>query len=179
MRLAALLLPLSLAACGGAIDLTNASIEEVARMTAAIDKPKPGQWKTDATLVSFVPPARVGAAQQGEVDAMKDQVGAITMTEACLDPEEAEKPLFGDLAPATGADCTFRRFRFDEGRLDATMTCRRADGVMLEVRQQGSYSAAAVDITSSVKRTGPNGAAQGAMTTKTVARRTGDCQPEA
>lgn len=170
-----LALPIALAACGSSIDLTNASIEEVARMSANIDKPEPGQWKTDATLVSF----DAGPVASPMATALKEQLGEVATTEACLDPEEAKKPLFGDLVPTEGANCTFRHFRFDDGKLDAVMACRNADGAVLEVQQRGTYTSTPVDLTSSVRRLGTNGAAQGGMTTKINARRTGDCTPDA
>ena len=167
------MLPFALAGCGNSIDLTNASIEEVARMSAAIDKPEPGQWTTDATLVSF----DAGPVDSPVAQAMKEQLGETATTEACLDPEQAKKPLFGDLAPARGADCTFRHFRLKDGRLDAVMACRNADGAQLTVEQRGSYSSTKVDITSKVSRTAANGTGQGGMTSHVVARRTGDCPP--
>jgi hypothetical protein len=170
-RLMPIVLAALLAGCGDSMDLTNASIEEVASAAASVSKPETGQWTTDATLVSFDP----GPERSPMADAMAAQVGETTGTDACLSPDDAAKPLFGDLTPTAGADCTFRRFTLRDGKLDATMTCRNRDGALLEVTQRGKYSATAVDLTAVVARRGADGKPAGGMTTHVVAKRTGEC----
>lgn len=176
MSRALLLVPLAamMAACSGEVDLTNASIEQVASASNRIAKPETGQWATDVTLVSFDP----GPAASPVAAAMKDEIGTTTRTEACLSPDDAKKPLFGDLAPTTGANCRFAKFVLKGGRLDALMTCRNAGGETLEVRQQGAYSATAVDLSATIRRTAPDGKPAGGMATRTVAKRTGECARE-
>ncbi len=164
---------LPLAACSGDIDLTNASIEEVASATASLEKPAAGQWKTDTRLVSF----DAGADKTPMAAAMRDQVGDTSTTEACLTEEEAAKPLFGDLSTAAGANCRFRRFTLKGEQLDAEMACRNAGGETLTVSQKGHYSPNAVDLTATVRRGGV-AAQAGGMVTRITAKRTGDCAEE-
>lgn len=164
---------LSLEGCSGAIDLTNASIEEVAAATASVEKPEAGAWKTDTRLVSF----DAGADKTPAAAAIREQVGDTATTEACLTEEDAAKPLFGDLSPAAGANCRFRRFSLKEEQLDAEMACRNASGETLSVSQKGRYSPTAVDLTATVRRGGV-AAQAGGMVTRIVAKRTGDCADE-
>lgn len=162
-----------LAGCSGSVDLTNASIEQVASASHRIAKPESGQWATDVTMTAFDP----GGDASPMATAMKDEVGTTTRTEACLSPDDADKPLFGDLPVKAGANCRFAKFALKDGRLDAQMACRNATGERLEVRQQGQYSASAVDLTATIRRTGADGKPAGGMTTRTVAKRTGECPP--
>lgn len=173
---AAILLPVAylLAGCDGSVSMTNASIPEVATATASIGKPQPGQWTTDATLVAF----DAGAPDTPAARLLRAQVGDTATTEACLTPEDARRPLFGDLSPMQGADCTFRRFALRGERLDALMACRNARGETLEVRQEGRYTPTNVDLQASVSRRSANGKPAGGMTTRIVAHRTGDCEEE-
>lgn len=172
-RLLLLAAALPLAACSGDIDLTNASIAEVADATASLEKPEAGQWRTDTRVVSF----DAGADKTPAAAAIRDQVGDTATTEACLTEEEAGKPLFGDLSTAAGANCRFRRFALKGEQLDAEMACRNASGETLTVSQKGRYSANAVDLTATVRR-GGIAAQAGGMVTRIVARRTGDCAEE-
>lgn len=162
-----------LAACSGDIDLTNASIAEVAEATATLEKPEAGQWRTDTRVVSF----DAGADTSPTAAAIREQVGDIVTTEACLTEEEAGKPLFGDLSTAAGANCRFRRFSLKGEQLDAEIACRNAGGETLTVSQKGRYSANAVDLTATVRRGGIATQA-GGMVTRIAARRTGDCADE-
>ncbi|WP_375272296.1 DUF3617 domain-containing protein [Sphingomonas sp.] len=173
MRRLLLLAVLPLAACSGDIDLTNASIAEVASATASIEKPVAGQWRTDTRLVSF----DAGADKTPTAAAIREQVGDTSTTEACLTDEEAAKPLFGDLSTAAGANCRFRRFTLKGEQLDAEMACRNAGGETLTVSQKGRYSPSAVDLTATVRRGGV-AAQAGGMVTRIVAKRTGDCAEE-
>lgn len=166
----ALALPLAVGACGSSVELTNATIAEVAHATASIPRPEPGEWTTDAQLTAF----DAGADRSPMAAAMKARVGDTDTTEACLTDEEARKPLFGDLSPTAGANCTFRRFAYREGRLDATMVCENA-GRTLTVSQRGSYSANAVDLVSTTAVKGADGKPVGSQTTRVTAKRTGDC----
>lgn len=166
-----LLLPLAVIACSDAVDLTNASIGDVASATSGISKPETGQWSTRVALTAF----DRGGRRTPLSEMMAQQVGQEIVTDACLSPDDARKPLFGDLAPTQGADCRFQRFAYKDGKLDATMACRNGAGERLQVRQQGSYSSTAVDLTSTIRRAGADGKPAGGMTTHVVARRTGDC----
>ncbi|WP_294191152.1 hypothetical protein, partial [uncultured Sphingomonas sp.] len=96
MRLLLLAAALPVSACSGDIDLTNASIAEVADATGSLEKPEAGQWRTDTRVVSF----DAGADKTPAAAAIRDQVGDTATTEACLTEEEAGKPLFGDLSTA-------------------------------------------------------------------------------
>lgn len=169
-RLLLIAAALPLAACSGDIDLTNASIEEVAGATAGVEKPEAGQWKTDTRLVSF----DAGADKTPAAATLRDQVGDTATTEACLTEDEAAKPLFGDLSTAAGANCRFRRFTLKGEQLDAEMACRNAGGETLTVTQHGRYSPSAVDLTATIRRAGV-AAQAGGMVTRIVAQRTGDC----
>lgn len=165
------LILLALAACSDAVDLSDASIDEVASATKAIARPDPGQWSTSVALTAF----DGGGRRTPLSEMMRQQLGQEIITDACLSPEDARKPLFGDLVPTKGADCRFARFAYKDGKLDATMTCRNGSGERLQVRQQGSYSSTAVDLTSTIRRAGADGKPAGGMTTHMVAKRTGDC----
>jgi hypothetical protein len=174
MRRLSIALPLLLAACDGAVTLTNAAIPEVATATAGVEKPEPGQWSSAVTLVAF----DAGGADTPAAQLLRGQVGDTVTTEACLTPEDARRPLFGDVAPIAGATCTFTRFILRGGRLDALMACRNARGERLEVRQQGGYTPDAVDLQATVRRFARGGKPAGGMTTRIVAHRTGDCEED-
>jgi len=168
---------LLLAGCDSGVELTNASLAEVATAAEAAVKPKPGQWETTTELVAF-DMGQVGIQDPRIAEVFKKQIGQKQNVSACLTPEQSEKRLFGDIAPNAGAFCRFAKFTMKNGQIDATMACRNAGGSRLEVRQAGDYGADAVNIMATVKRTAPNGTPEGGLTTRVTSRRTGDCAGE-
>lgn len=164
---------LFLSGCQDGVELTNASIAEVAAASASIARPDAGAWRTEAMLTAFDP----GAQHSPMAEALAAQLGKRATTEACLSAADASQPLFGDLTPTQGANCMFRRFTLVKGRLDAEMTCRNAAGQRLEVSQRGAYASDRVDLTATVKRTEANGVSAGGMTTHVRGKRIGECSP--
>jgi uncharacterized protein YceK len=132
MRHAALLLLATalLGGCGRSVELTDASMSEVARALNEAVRQEPGQWETSTALEAMdlgkATDARAAAAIRG-------QIGKAKVDRGCLSPEQAAAPGFGQLR---GGSCRFDRFAWKDGRLDARLHCARPDA-RVTLTQQG------------------------------------------
>lgn len=173
MRTAMMMAPLMLvlAGCDRGIELTNASIEEVAAASKGAQKQQPGEWETTTTLEKVdVGDAKVSAQV---ADVLKGQVGQKQTTKACVTKDQVGSPALGDMSKMTGSkDCRFEKFAMKGGAIDATMRCSRPDR-SLTVSQKGQYTETGFDIRSVVAQS--LGAQSTTMTMHVTGKRTGDC----
>ena len=179
-RAIALALPLiALAACDGigepSVDLTNASMAEVATEAVKVQQQRPGQWDITSQLVSL---DVEGIPEDSPMTAMlKQQIGQPKTDSQCLTEEDAKKAMVPqDVDPNNS--CRFGHFRMKGGQIDAEMTCRAPDGPgTLAMTQKGSYSPDSYDVTSTLTRAGGTAPRENStMTMKVSAKRTGECK---
>ncbi|WP_162875506.1 DUF3617 domain-containing protein [Sphingomonas crusticola] len=107
-----------LAGCGKKADdvsLKNASVETVANSAKGAVKIEPGQWEMSFLIDKMeIPgmPAGSNPPQQAQ------------KASTCITPEQAAKPA-GDLFAGKGAgDCKFDTFTMNDGKMNATMSCK-------------------------------------------------------
>ncbi len=181
-RAIALALPLfALAACDSlglgepGVDLTNASIAEVAAEAVKVQQQRPGQWEITSQLVSL---DVEGVPDDSPMTAMlKQQIGQPKTDSQCLTEEDAKKAMVPqDVDPNNS--CSFAHFRMKGGRIDAEMTCSAPEGPgTLTMTQKGSYSPDSYDVTSTLTRAGGTAPGENStMTMKVSAKRTGECK---
>jgi outer membrane murein-binding lipoprotein Lpp len=85
----------------------------------------------------------------------------------------------GELFAGAGSTCTYDNHYLRRGRLNSSLVCRR-DGLGGEIRMTAYGTVAADGFEVNVDTTTYlNGDGDAAFTTRTVGRRTGDCQPGA
>ena len=167
-RYAPLLVALALlGGCNRGVELTDASMQDVAKALGDAARQEPGQWRTVTELEAM----NLGKAANPRTSAaIKQQIGQQQVASGCLSPAQAGAPGFGQLR---GGSCRFDRFVLKGGQLEAIMHCARPDA-RLSVTQKGSYSATAYDVHSTLRQEGPKRPAE-SMTMHIVGRRTGEC----
>lgn len=181
-RALALALPLfALAGCDSlgigepSVDLSNATMAEVAAEAVKVQQQRPGQWEMTSQLVSL---EVEGVPEDSPMNAMlKQQVGQANTDSQCLTEEAAKKAMVPqDVDPNNR--CRFAHFRMKGGQIDADMTCPAPDGAgTLRMTQKGSYSPDAYDVTSTLTRAGGTAPGENStMTMKVSAKRTGECK---
>ncbi len=170
-----------LTSCGRAdVELTNASLEDVAKATAAAETLTPGQWATVTEIVSVDAPGADGQSKAVINAISKGMVGKKSATEHCLTPEQAKRPDAGMFAGKTGGSCRFDRFALSGGTMDATVHCGtpggRGDMVMA---MKGKYGGESYALASEMTMSGMPGPASGrGMTIRATSKgtRTGACK---
>lgn len=157
------------------VDLTNASIAEVAEKAVAAQQQRPGQWEIATQLTNL---EIEGLGDDSPVaEMMKQQLGSDRTQSQCLTEEDAKKAMVPqDLDP--NGNCRFARFRMTGGQIDATLTCADPSGTgKMEVTQKGSYSPESYDLDSTITRSGGQGpGANSTMTMKVTGKRIGECK---
>lgn len=180
-RLIALALPVVLVAgCGGpggdaGIDLTNASIAEVAEKAVGAQQQRPGQWEIATEVTAMEIEGMPEDSPMAEM--MKQQMGQKRTDTQCLTEEDAKKAMVPqDLDP--NGNCRFARFKMGGGNIDATLSCAAPDGAgRMEVTQKGTYSPESYDLTSTMTRSGGEGiGANSTMSMKVTGKRIGECK---
>lgn len=169
-RFALLLVLLPIAGCDKGVDLTNASVEDVAAASRGVQKQQPGQWEITTAVEDFDTSALAGNPDEAAL--LKRQLGQKQVTKICVTRDVANTSTFGDLGQLKGSACRFDRFAIAGGKLDAAMHCTRPEG-SLTVTQTGSYTATAYDLRSTVKQDAA--ASPTSMTMHMVGRHLGDC----
>lgn len=157
------------------VDLTNATMAEVAAEAVKVQQQRPGQWEITSQLVSL---NVEGVPEDSPMHEMlKQQIGQANTDSQCLSEEDAKKAMVPqDVDPNNS--CRFAHFRMKDGQIDAEMTCAAPDGPgTLAMTQKGSYSPDSYDVTSTLTRAG--GTTPGENSTMTMninAKRTGECK---
>lgn len=170
-----------LAACGGGVEMKNASIEDVSKAAKDEARLDPGNWKTTVEIVSVDLPGMAGQ-NQAMADAMsKGMVGRKNVSEQCVTKEMADKPP-AEMLGGSG-DCRFDTFRIAGGTLDAKMSCKAGETMpgTMTMLVNGSYGGRAYALESEMTMEGGPGAHSGTkmvIKARTSGERTGDCKPE-
>ncbi len=181
-RALVLALPLlALAACDSvglgepSVDLSNATMAEVAAEAVKVQQQRPGQWDVTSQLVSL---DVEGIPDDSPMTAMlKQQIGQPRTDSQCLTEEDAKKAMVPqDVDPNNS--CRFAHFRMKGGQIDADMSCNAPDGAgTLRMTQKGSYTPDSYDVTSTLTRAGGTTPGENStMTMKVSAKRTGECK---
>jgi Protein of unknown function (DUF3617) len=169
---------LMLAACGGGVEMKNASVEEVSAAAKDAARLDPGNWKTTVEIVSVDIPG-IGAENKAMADAMsKGMMGRKNVTEHCVTKEMADKPP-ADMLGGSG-DCRFDTFKLAGGSLDAKMVCKSGPQPgSMTMLVNGSYGGSAYTLNSEMTMEGGPGAHAGGkmvIKAKTSGERTGECK---
>lgn len=171
--LAPVLLALALTACGKSdeVKLENASASEVAQATKdrpAAVKLKPGQWRTNAQLVSIDMPG----LPKEVADQMGQSMAKAGATEHCLTPEQVEKP--EEVLAQDNGECRYERFSMSGGKIDAVMKCKPANQPEVQISLSGDYQPERYEVAAEMKME-----QQGKMLTmrlKSLSERIGECK---
>lgn len=142
-------------------------------LSAQIDpgnaRPMAGEYSAQVSFLSLDLP---GAPPQ-----MADMMSRLMSREItyCLTEAEIEEGYRSILNRSTrdgGESCTYERFSYSDGEIDAVMQCR-VDGRDMRMEMQGTGSATSSDIT--MKMSGDFGMGDGSMTMRAQHQRIGDC----
>ncbi|HEX2624938.1 MAG TPA: DUF3617 domain-containing protein [Sphingomicrobium sp.] len=121
--LAALMAGLAIAGCSKSdtVDEKDASVEQVSKAIAdagASARFTPGRWETRVDLKNVegqgLPP--------GALESARAAISRAGVVATCLTPEQAAKPGAGFFNQDT-RNCTYKRFKMADGKLDALLTC--------------------------------------------------------
>jgi len=180
----ALLLPL--AACNkgpsteqsaretGEIRLDNASMEEVAKQSAAADTKtaaQPGQWENSFQLVALEP----GGIPEPYASKMKEEVGKPAKTETSCRKAEDIKPIdLSKLSPMQRG-CTFPKYYVTGGKVDAVMECDTPAGKS-RMTITGTQAKTSYDLTMTQRQTAPGQTKESSMTVRMTGKRLGECK---
>ena len=159
---------------GPDVDMTNASVEQVANQVRAEGGAsggdafvRPGKWRASVRIEDVAIPGMPAdmAAQ------MRSRIAQASEVETCLNPEDVKRP--SEDFFAAQKNCRYDHFRMGDGRIDAKMTCTH-QGMTQQMEMEGSYGPDNYRMTTSM-RTEAGG--PGAMTMKTTveSRRIGEC----
>lgn len=172
LAVAALALPLALAACDKA-DKGPKTMDEAKKEATQLDRPKPGLYKQSMTITKFeLPGAPPEMAAQIQAAMQKAQEH-----EFCMTKEMADKG-FQDMFDKVGnnGECTYDRFDVSGGKLDAALKCQNAaEGTGL-ITIAGKVGEEGSDVNVSVEQQGgkpPMNNTKLAM--HVVSQRVGDC----
>lgn len=154
------------AAILGAAGLSHS--DAAAQIEPGAERPLPGQYRAQITFQSIDMP---GAPPQ--VADMMRQMMSNTVT-YCLTPAEIEEGFraITNRSTENGEDCTYERFSFQGGEIDAVMLCK-VDGQSVRMEMTGSGSATNSDVT--MKMNGDFGMGDGSMTLRAQHERIGEC----
>lgn len=115
-----------------AVDLTNASLDEVVGQQAAAVTMRPGLW--EVTVETLAPAAATAGRPKS----------AVMTTRTCLTASQVERPtamLGGGIMQAFKDRCRYDRFHMKGGRIDAAMHCAMPDGQKIATTTRGTFTA--------------------------------------
>ena len=162
-RMAGLAVLAILAGCGGAEQQNKAAAVEIGSIA-------PGQYEVTREVTAF------RAMDRAPTPQINTPAGTRSTESICV---AAGNEPNGELFAGSGSRCTYENHYLRRGRLNSSLVCRR-DGLNGELRMTAYGTVAAegfdvhVDTTTYL-----SGDGDAAFTTRTVGRRTGDCQPAA
>jgi hypothetical protein len=180
----ALLLPL--AACNkgpsteesaratGDIRLENASMEEVAKQSAAAETkvaPQPGQWENSVQLVAL----ETGGIPEPMASQMKAEVGKPPKTETGCRKAEEVKPMDLSKLPTMQRGCSFPKYLAASGKVDAVMQCDTPMG-KATMTMAGTQTKTGYDLTITQRQTATGQTKESSMTVRMTGKRLGECK---
>lgn len=175
--LAALCLPLALAACSGGEDADSEAALDTDEVVSRMDEApqlEPGQYETTATLLEFDVPG-VPASQ---TDAVKRQLAPqfASKHSYCLTPEQAEGGPREAIQQMAESNCSFSRYNVAGNELDAEMSCAGQGGLEGSVKVSGTISGDSSTMVMETIHKDAGIPGEGArMKLQMDSRRTGDC----
>lgn len=158
----------------GEVRLENASMEEVAKQSAAADTKapsQPGMWEETMQLTGFEP----GGAPEAQVAPLKAQVGKPPQTQRGCRTERDGKPLDVSKFPAMAKSCRFAKYVTAGGKVDAVMDCDTPLGKS-RVSITGTQTPAAYDLTMKQSQTVTGQTKETSMTFRVTGKRVGECK---
>jgi hypothetical protein len=166
------------AARTGDVSLTNASVAEVAKQTAAANaggatRFEPGEWETTVSIEG----ANIPGMPAGATKAMEKLKLAKTSVRNCMSPEQAAKPDEAMFA-GKGGNCRFDRYVMKDGRIDATMSCAgERGGERAVIAMKGSFTRTSFDLANSMTAAPMPGHPKVTMQSRVTGKRIGACKP--
>jgi hypothetical protein len=170
---------LLLAACGGGeVNLKNASVEDVAKATANVEKLTPGEWTNTTEIVSVDMPGMPEKEKQMMKAMSSAMIGKKTEVKNCITPEQANKPT-ADMFAGANKNCQFETFKLAGGAMDAVMKCADpAKGGSMTMAMKGQYGGETYAMETQLNMQGAPGLHGGAsmlITSKNSGKRIGEC----
>ncbi len=148
------------------------SEDEVKDTIAQMDKPRPGQYRSTAKLISFEVPGMPPA----QAERLKDMFSASQGRDFCLTQADADKG-FGEMTKRLAqGNCNYDRFSADGGTLDAHLTCQTGKGMSAVIAMKGTINSEGSHMTMQVDQKSsalPGGGMK--MVADVASVRTGDC----
>ncbi len=158
----------------GDIRLENASVEEVAKQTAAADEKNradPGQWENSYQIVAL----DVTGVPEPIASQMKAEVGKPPRVDhVCKKASDAKAIDPSKLSPQQRG-CTFPKYVMAGGKIDAKMECDGPFGKM-RMTMAGTQGKSAYDITITQSQAMPGQPKESSMTIRLTGKRTGECK---
>ncbi|MDG2534698.1 DUF3617 domain-containing protein [Sphingomonas sp. HITSZ_GF] len=158
----------------GEIRLENASMEEVAKQSAAADAKtaaQPGQWENSFQLVAL----ETGGVPEPIASQMKAELGKPPKTETSCRKAEDVKPIDVSKLSPMQRGCTFPKYKVVGGKIDAVMECDTPMGKS-HMTITGSQTKTSYDLTMSQSQTVPGQTKQTSMTVRITGKRLGECK---
>lgn len=170
-------LALILTACGGNGGGT-ADSGDLADAAADVVKPQPGQYETNAELVSF----EIPGMPENEAQMVRGMMGSAftQVTSYCLTPEAAEKG-FEEAVRAMRENqpddqCEYTKFEVNGDAITSEMKCADDNGNSGMITVNGTVSETEQDLTMTLDQSSPDfPEGKMKMQVKTVAKRVGEC----
>lgn len=158
----------------GEIRLENASMEEVAKQSAAADTKtasQPGEWENSFQLTAL----ETGGVPEPVASQMKAEVGKPPRTEKSCRKAEDVKPMdVSKLSPAQRG-CKFPKYFVVGGKIDAVMECDTPLGKS-HMTINGSQTKTSYDLTMTQRQTVPGQTKESSMTVRLTGKRLGECK---
>lgn len=158
----------------GEIRLENASMEEVAKQSAAADAKtaaQPGQWENSVQLVAL----ETGGIPEPMASQMKAEVGKPPRTETGCRKADEVKPMDISKLPPMQRGCTFPKYNVVAGKVDATMQCDTPMG-KATMTMAGTQTKTSYDLTVTQRQTVTGQTKESSMTVRMTGKRLGECK---
>lgn len=150
------------------VSASLAHSDAAAQIDPGAERPMPGEYRAQITFQSIDMP---GAPPQ-MADMMSQMMS--TTTSYCLTEAEIEEGYraITNRSTQSDEDCTYERFSYSGGTIDAEMLCN-VDGRTMRMEMTGTGGATSSDIT--MRMSGDFGMGDGSMTLRAQHERIGTC----
>lgn len=168
-------LALALAGCSKEPDgpKTAEQVKEEVAALAKDAKPEPGKYRTTIKVLNVNIPG-MPQINPDQMNGMFSKTGKDA--EHCLTPEMADKGFEEFGKQAAQGDCTYDSFSAGDGKMDAVMTCKPAQGVTSRTELHGTFSPTGSNLKMKTESSGasmPGG--KMTMEAEVTSERIGDC----
>lgn len=154
---------------GGALAAALAVSGSLSAQIDTSDRPMPGEYRVEITFLSLDMP---GAPPEmaNMMGRMMSSTSNYCLTEAEI--EEGFRAMTNRSTQDGGNDCTYERYSYSDGAIDALMVCKM-DGRDMRMTMQGTGNATNTDMTMTIS--GDFGMGDGSMKMRAQHERIGDC----